>query len=244
MEGKWHKAFSIAVITLLMPIFTEAKVYLVSVGITDYPGTDMDLHSPANDAMVITWLYSQNSSMQYCLLLNEKATEKRIKSAMSKVFANAGPEDIVVFFFSGHGFEGGFSVYDGYITYQDIRDAMSKSECDNKMIFADACHSGLFRASDHSSKSEDVAARNSNVLLFLSSRNGEVSMERSDMANGYFTTYLQKGLRGGADSDGNRVITAKELFVYVHSNVVRLSEGMQHPVMWGKFADDMPIMIW
>ena len=64
------------------------------------------------------------------------------------------------------------------------------------------------------------------------------------MKNGFFTTYLQKGLRGGADADKDRVITAKEIFDYVHTNVVELSKGKQHPVMWGKFSDDMPVMNW
>ena len=64
------------------------------------------------------------------------------------------------------------------------------------------------------------------------------------MQNGYFTTYLQRGLRGGADANRDRIITAKELFNYVHAGVVKLSNNKQHPVMWGKFSDDMPVMIW
>ena len=81
-------------------------------------------------------------------------------------------------------------------------------------------------------------------MLFLSSRSNETSIEQRNMENGYFTTYLQKGLRGAADSDKNRIITAKELFKYVHENVVKISNGRQHPVMWGKFSDSMPVISW
>ena len=41
----------LASLMLLIPaVSTDAKVYLLSVGITDYPGNDMDLTLPANDA--------------------------------------------------------------------------------------------------------------------------------------------------------------------------------------------------
>ena len=229
---------------LLIPIGLEAKVYLVSVGIADYPETSNDLTLPARDARTITWLYSKNSAMQYCQLLNKEATKDKIVAAMNKVFSEAGANDIVVFFYSGHGYAGGFCAYDGDLPYKEIRKAMAKSKCRNKMIFADACFSGKIRTGSASSQSEVTDAKKANVMLFRSSRSNETSIERRSMKNGFFTTYLQKGLRGGADVNKDRVITAKELFDYVHTNVVVLSKGKQHPVMWGKFSDDMPVMNW
>ena len=244
MMNRIKKIWLVAVIALLAPVFAQAKVYLVSVGIADYPGTTMDLTLPAKDAQTITWLYSKNSSMQYCQLLNEEATKAKIIAAMNKVFAMAGVNDIVVFFYSGHGYPGGFCAYDGNLDYKEVRNAMAKSKCKNKMIFADACYSGKIRTNGSAPQSEVAAAKKANVMLFLSSRSDETSIERRDMKNGFFTTYLQKGLRGGADVNRNRIITAKELFDYVHRNVVKLSGGKQHPVMWGKFSDNMPVMSW
>ena len=81
-------------------------------------------------------------------------------------------------------------------------------------------------------------------MLFLSSRNNENSIERANMKNGFFTTCLQKGLKGNADTDRDRVITAKELFDFVSGGVVKISDGKQHPVMWGNFSDDMVVMKW
>ena len=52
----------------------------------------------------------------------------------------------------------------------------------------------------------------SNVMLFLSSRDNETSIERKDMKNGFFTTCLVSALRGKADSNRDRTISAKELF--------------------------------
>lgn len=234
------------ILVFLLASYTEvyAKVYLVSVGITDYPGTKNDLTLPVKDAQTISWLYSKNTSVEYCQLLNYQATKQNIISSMSKTFAKAGTNDIVVLFYSGHGYPGGFVAYDGLLSYTQIRRAMASSKCKNKMIFADACFSGKIRTNGNSSQSIIQAAQKANVMLFLSSRSNETSIERRGMQNGFFTTYLQKGLRGGADENRDRVITAKELFNYVHKGVVKISHDKQHPVMWGKFNDNMPVMKW
>lgn len=238
------RIFLISMFLLMSVPGLQAKVYLVSVGIADYPGTQNDLRLPVKDAKTIAWLYSKNTSVDYVLLLDWKATLKNVLAAMDKVFAKAGTNDIVLFFFSGHGYPGGFVVYDGQLTYETVRNAMAKSSCRNKMIFADACFSGKMRTGRRASENSEAEARKANVMLFLSSRSNETSIERRDMSNGFFTTYLQKGLRGGADTNKDRMITARELFQYVHNGVVQLSNGKQHPVMWGRFPNNMPVMVW
>ena len=55
---------------------------------------------------------------------------------------------------------------------------------------------------------------------------------------------LVRALKGGADVNRDRVITAKELFSAVSKGVKELSDNRQHPVMWGNFPDDMPVMVW
>lgn len=236
---------SLITVFLLTTVTTlQAKVYLVSVGITDYPGTSMDLTLPAKDAETITWLYSKNTSVEYSQLLNEQATMQNITSSIRKTFEKANTDDIIVLFFSGHGYPGGFVAYDGQLTYAQVRKAMKISNCKNKMIFADACFSGKIRTNGRTSQSSEQAAKKANVMLFLSSRSDETSIERRGMQNGFFTTYLQKGLRGGADKNRDRIITAKELYDYVHDGVVKISNGKQHPVMWGNQDDNMPVMKW
>ena len=86
--------------------------------------------------------------------------------------------------------------------------------------------------------------KNANVMLFLSSRNTETSLESSLMDNGFFTYALQRALRGGADANRDRVITARELFNYVSKKVSTETGGRQHPVMWGKFSNNMPVIEW
>jgi uncharacterized caspase-like protein len=62
--------------------------------------------------------------------------------------------------------------------------------------------------------------------------------------NGAFTFFLIAGLKGGADANRDRMITAKELYDFVRPQVEEQTGGKQIPVMWGKFEDDMVIMNW
>ena len=64
------------------------------------------------------------------------------------------------------------------------------------------------------------------------------------MRNSLFTAYLERGLRGGADANLDRTITARELFTFVSEGVQQKSKQKQHPVMWGRFPDEMPLMTW
>ena len=62
--------------------------------------------------------------------------------------------------------------------------------------------------------------------------------------NADFTQYLIKGLKGAADTDSDRIITAKEIFTYVSAKVSEQTRKKQNPVMWGKFNDNMHILNW
>jgi uncharacterized caspase-like protein len=231
-----------------------ARVYLVSVGITDYsqyptgPNESIsNLNLTVADARAVAAVYQANASVDYTLLLNEKATKDRILRAINKLYASAGRQDVIVFFFSGHGYPGGFCAYDGELTYSKIRKEISKSKCPNKVVIADACHAGGMRsdaAASATTSPNQSAMKQANVMLFLASRNTESSIESPQMANGMFTSCLVAGLRGGADVNRDRVITAQELYNYVHQNVANLTQGRQHPVMWGKFSNNMPVMKW
>ena len=235
------------ILTLLFLVLTttsiEARVYLVSVGIADYPRTANDLNLCARDAMTIKNLYDKNSANSSILLTNEQATLQNVTVAMNKVYSLAGKNDIVVFFFSGHGTPGNFVCYDGMLKYETIRTAMARSMSKHRMIFADACFSGKMRNTKKRTHSASIYS-NLELMLFLSSRSGEKSIEKGNMSNGIFTAYLERGLRGGADSNHDRIITAKELFYFVSKRVQSESSGRQHPVMWGKFSDNMPVMSW
>lgn len=239
------RIFKSILIFLLFTLFGcnlySQQVFVLAVGVSDYPGTRNDLRLPTNDATAIIDLYKNNSAATTKLLLNEDATYIAIKNAAMSLYKSAGSEDIVVFYFSGHGQPSGFNAYDKPLDYGTLREIFSNCKSTHKMIFADACFSGKLRETKDKSTS---STQDIDVMLFLSSRHNETSIERPKMENGFFTACLLKCLKGGADIDRNRIITAKELFQEVSRGVKTLSNDQQHPVMWGNFDHDMTIMKW
>lgn len=219
----------------------EARIYVVAVGIANYK--EKPLRLPVKDANAMKYVYDKNGDTQSTLITDEHATRDAILRQIQTTFSQATENDIVVLFFSGHGYKGGFCAYDGLLSYIAIRKAMSTSKSKNKMIFADACYAGNMRQNRSSNNSHNEMKK-SNVMLFLSSRSTETSLESPQMPNGYFTDALQRALRGGADANRDRTITARELFNYVSKKVSTATREKQHPVMWGRFPNDMPVITW
>ena len=226
---------------LACSFISQAKNYVVCIGIADYPDKDMDLKLSATDAITMKGLYEKNGDSEIVVFTNENARVNSVISALNSLFAKASSVDAIIFFFSGHGVPGCFVCYDGVLKYDTLTNIMSKSGANSKMIFADACFSGKARKEGKG----EYRSKADNVLFFLSSRSGEESMERkTGWKNSLFTAFLERGLRGGADVNKDRVITAKELFLFVSKGVAEQSMQRQHPVMWGRFDDNMPIMNW
>lgn len=224
----------------------KGDIYVVSVGISDYKSIS-DLTLPEKDALSIAELYKTHTK-NVIIITGKYATKARILKSLKDQFNRAEAEDMILFSFSGHGYPGGICPYDmsdednSGISYREIQEIMKQSSARRKIIYADACFSGGLR--DNGSSAGHQEHQKSEVLLFLSSRNGEVSIESPFMTNGLFTSYLLRGLRGGADTDRNRKITAKELFIFVSQGVKEQSKDRQHPVMWGKFDNNSVLMDW
>lgn len=223
----------------------RAETYVVSVGISNYAYIN-SLNLPEKDATAIADLYRHRSS-HVLLITGKNATKASILRALRSQFSQATSSDEIIFAYSGHGYSGGLCPYemkkeaDG-LTYQEIWNELRNSAAGRKIIFADACKSGGFRVTKR--QANETASKNIPVLTFLSSRTNELSQERMLMANGIFTTYLLRGLRGKADKNRDRKITARELFDYVSQGVKEKTNDCQHPVMWGKFGDDMVVIEW
>jgi uncharacterized caspase-like protein len=231
------KALLLALVVFSIPV--QAKVYLVSVGIADYPGKENDLRISDNDAKTIAKVFQATKDASVNVLTNEDATQSALLSTMHTAFADAGSDDAVILYFSGHGTPGALCCYDGDLTYQHIFKMLKGCKATRKIIIADACYAGKMRTTQQQTNSYN----SQNVMLFLSSRTNETSME-TKYQNSMFTIFLERGLRGGADTNKDRYITARELYDFVHKGVIEASGNKQHPVMWGKFDNNMTVIKW
>ena len=229
----------LTVLLLICSLQLQAKVYLLSVGIADYPGKENDLRISDNDAKTIAKVFQATKDASVKVLTNEDATQSALLSTMHTLFEDAQSDDAVVLYFSGHGTPGALVCHDGLLTYQHIFKMLKGCKANKKMIIADACFSGKMRTTRQQSNNYN----SQNVMLFLSSRTNETSQE-TQYKNSLFTIFLERGLRGGADKNRDRQITARELYDFVHKGVIEASDNKQHPVMWGKFDNNMTIIKW
>ena len=229
----------LTVLLLICCLQLQAKVYLVSVGIADYPGKENDLRISDNDAKTIAKVFQATKDASVNVLVNEAATQSALLSTMHTTFEDADYNDAVILYFSGHGTPGALVCHDGLLTYQHIFKMLKGCKATRKIIIADACYAGKMRTT----RQQTDSYNSQNVMLFLSSRTNETSQE-TQYKNSLFTIFLERGLRGGADKDKNRQITARELFDFVHKGVIEASGNKQHPVMWGKFDNDMTVIKW
>ena len=224
------------------------KLYVVSVGIADYAEIN-DLRFTENDVVSINKVLKKHTKEVYTLL-GVNATHEKVIATLKQVFGQAGKDDAVLLFFSGHGYPGGFCCYDmankslqNGLSYQELQSIFKSCNAGRKMVFADACFSGGMRTNSNAN-SQTQSVRNGDVMFFLSSRTNETSQEMIKGPNGQFTRFLVRGLGGGADANKDKIITAKELYDFVHKGVIAATANQQHPVMWGKFDNTMTILNW
>lgn len=241
---RWFCSF----LLVLLSLDASAKLYVVSFGICDYKDCEInDLRYTEADVISFNNVVKTHTNEVY-YLLGANATHANVVRQIQKVFAKATSSDTVMLFFSGHGFPGGFCCYDmnrnsGGLTYDEIASLFRQCKAKKKMVFADACFSGGLRKERRGNETTS-SARNGDVMFFLSSRTNETSQEMIGGPNGQFTRFLVRGLGGGADANRDRVITAKELYDFVHEGVAVATGNKQHPVMWGRFNNTMTVINW
>ena len=225
-----------------LPLEVQAKIYAVLVGVSEYEIPANNLTYCHRDAIEMYELLKEHTTAERMrLLTNRQARHDNIVYYARQLFKQAQPDDIVIFFFSGHGDNNMFFTYDKSLNFGTLQSIFKQTKARRKLIFADACFAGTLRQTGNSSASTNVNLGN-RVMLFLSSRSNQISREDLTLRNGMFTYFLLAGLRGGADVNRDSYITAEELFNFVYPKVRERSSDRQIPVMWGKFDKDMVIL--
>ena len=233
------------VVSLLFDSMSAQKTYLVCVGLNVNRDNIDPLPCSRGDMKGIANFYHQYNKSDVFMLLDANATKKHILKILKQQFAKSTPNDEIIFAYSGHGFDGGLSTYNNeeVLFCSEVQSIMLQAKARRKMMFVMSCHSGSFTKKNLNLQDQRLKYnKSSKVLLFLSSRADELSWEALAMENSFFFHFLLEGLRGSADDNGDKKVTARELFNYVSPRVNIASSGIQHPVMWGKFPDDMVIV--
>lgn len=246
------------------------KTYVIAVGIADYKEIN-DLQLSENDAEAFA-AFMSSTEADITLIKGSEATHVNIINAFKRVSGLAQTDDTVIFFFSGHGYEGGFCCWDmasnspsantrnvsglsktqlnlafryyGGLSYAEVQVLFRNCRARTRIVLADACFSGGLRKG-LSLNAAVQSARKGDVVFFLSSQTNETSLEMPGGKNSLFTYYLLKGLLGEANTNHNSFVTIGELFHYTYKNVVDYSSklsNVQHPIIWGRFNESTAII--
>ncbi len=237
----------------------EVKVWAVVVGCAFYQHMKTLRYTDDDAYQFYAFLKSIEggavSDDQVKVLIDEDATHDNILSAMRDTYRQADENDVILFYFSGHGLPGSFLPvdYDGQfnaLRHEDVQDALLSSRSRHKLVIADACHSGSLVArsggdSDASLASYYSALTNAqaSTALMMSSRGEEISMEDGGLRSGVFSHYLIRGMKGEADANHDMMVSIQELFEYVHREVRGYTGNIQTPTLTGTYDGLMPISV-
>ncbi len=260
LNGIWNNGqFSIPNAAIAKVISTSNKIvqsaaprktWALVVGVASYEHMPV-LRYADDDAWLFYSNLISNSGLdideeQAKILIDESATRKNILAELNNIKEQAGPNDLVLFYFSGHGHEGSFLPidYDGFnnqLFHSEVNSILAKTKAEQKICIADACHSGsLFAAKGANENSfkqlyADFYKENAGTALILSSKSKETSLESKGLRQGVFTYFLVKGIKGEADINADKKLVLQELFNYIYKEVRDYTGKLQTPILEGEF---------
>lgn len=200
------------------------------IGINEYPGCHLE--GCINDARSIAKVLERNGDEKknFDINLQENIqTKSQLLRQIDMLFK--GTSDIALLYFSGHGYInelGGYIVtpdyseYDMGVSMSDILKYANESNCKNKVIILDCCHSGAIGNLQNINNSVSVVG--GGVTILTASRDDESAMEID--GHGVFTNLLLEALKGGASNLQGK-ITPGGIYAYIDQ---ALGEWEQRPV--------------
>ena len=203
------------------------------------------------------------------LLTNEQATLAHIRDALTNFISKAAVNDLLLIFFAGHGAPDPLAPQNLYLVAHDTSvEAMSQTalampelrryveqnvKSKRLVLLLDACHSAGFSTE----VTRDLANNLTNLYLekllyqdegraiITSSDINERSRESPKWGNGHgvFTYYVLEGLRGEADTNGDRFVSVGELFRFVRHKVRSDTQFQQNPRMLMGDNEDLSLSV-
>ena len=112
---------------------------------------------------------------------------------------NAKEEDTILFYFSGHGYNGGVDIGMEKISYAQLNEKLDEISCKGMLIVIDACHSG------------------SSIPFIKKDGRVVITSCHGDETSGYFSEAFINALGIASDCNGNLDgrVSAEEIFSYI-----------------------------
>lgn len=190
----------------------------VLIGIDDYPGCP--LNGCINDAKALSEVlkYNEDGSRNFDVRCYTDIEHKgKLLETIHELFRDDA--ETVLFYFAGHGSRNEIDTYlvtpdaekfNLGVSLSDLLSIANKSNCRNKIIVLDCCHSGSMGNTNILGDTRSLIEKG--ITILTSSRPDQHAME-SD-GHGIFTNLLLQALEGGAaDINGN--ITPAGVYAYI-----------------------------
>jgi hypothetical protein len=214
------------------------RVFAIMVGISDYGDDGMNLPYTAEDASKLAETLRREGVLNpsSVTLTNARATVSGVRQAFQQVARQAGPDDMFLFFFSGHGNQSEGSVSDvsafepdgrtesivlrdGEISDVEMARLFGTLRTRLSLLVLDSCYSGGF--------ARNVVDRPGVMGLFSSEEDLTSAVADKFEAGGYLAHFLRTGLAGDADGDGDAMVTAGELATYLRRQFTTQVENVE-----------------
>ncbi|MCY7332133.1 MAG: SUMF1/EgtB/PvdO family nonheme iron enzyme [Pseudanabaena sp. CAN_BIN31] len=193
--------------------------------------------------------------------------ETAIRKGLSRLFANRNKDDLLLFYFSGHGVTDSRSDFylTGISTNKDdllstavsadyVHRAMNQRGSKRQVIILDCCHSGAF---PKGMTAKDIGTVNvlpklggEGRAILTASDSSQYAFEQEGFELSLYTHFLVEGLRtGAADRDDDGDVSVDELYEYVRDKVKSANNLMSpefypvkegHRIVLAKAAQDDP----
>jgi len=227
------------------PDLSKPNKWAVIIGIADYEGKANDLWHPDEDAKEMYYVlinFYGFARDHIILLTNKKATAEAILNAIDWLITWENSTSIVVFFYSGHGYNASEDVtsqyeypidetdgidecivsYDLYAIPDDLlKEKLSQIESNNVFLWFGSCFSGGMNDIFHT-----LATLSRTIVLTSACQETQLTYDVLQLGNtlfGYY--YVDEGIIDGkADGYGpngvlDETITVEEAFYYADEHV-------------------------
>jgi hypothetical protein len=210
------------------------RIFAVMVGISDYGGTgNNDLAFTDDDATDLAAALRAQGVLNPAsvVLTNAEGTVEGIRRAIERVGAQAGPNDLFMFFYSGHGQQEDtqvsaiepdgrnetLAVRDGMITDDQLAEWLRPIQARLTMVILDSCYSGGF--------GRDIVNRPGIMGIWSSEEDLTSLVAERFQAGGYLAHFLRGAFAGQADLNGDGLIDTGELTTYVRRGMTQQDVG-------------------
>lgn len=226
------------------------RTWVFVVGLLQFQHKDLFDSFPQRnrrDAQLVEFFRQQGvPASQLVFLKDSQATTQRVETSFSAFLSKAGPDDLLIFYYTGHGYKSDdekttyFATYDdsedtdGWATDGIVRDIEKYFKGSRALLTADTCFSGSL------AQTTRQLGRRVSYATLASATSNHTSTE-----NWTFTEMLLAGLRGKsfADINNDGEVTLSELAEDIKQDMAFAEDQKAVFVTTGNFQPEMELAV-